>query len=346
MIMDDKFVFLNILSEIDEEYIEQALMPWTDNHKKIFTYHLGRKIAGIIAVIGLSLCCFFHTQVKASVEKIFTMIATILNISNDLQPYTEIIGTAIEKEGITLKLQEVILTENSVVVGIEVAPKEKTLGVEITSIKLNNEDILLSSYSSTINNQNECVIEWGFADRIMLARENDLEIEVIIHQGLDSSDYVPFTFSFTASSEELMKHTVYKEVDQSMDVSYDEMTMGDFRVKAFLLNGIQSRITIESEASLNKDIHYYLIAKDNLGNEVYYNIVEHNDNEYIFQNETGIPDINSEWIEMQLYALNLQYITSDKEESELSEKAELSELYSVDKNNMKIISEPLRIELD
>lgn len=346
MIVDDKFVFLSILSEIDEEYIEQALMPWTDNHKRTFTYHLGRKAACLITVIGLSLCCIFHTQVKASVETLFTMIANILNISNDLRPYIEIIGTAIEKDGITLKLQEVILTENSVVVGIEVAPEEKTLGVEITSIKINSEDILLSSYSSTIDNRNECVIEWGFADRIMLVQENDLEIEVIIHQGLDSSDYVPFTFSFTASNEELMNHTVYKEVNRSIDISYSEITMGKLFVKDFMLNGIQSRITIESETSLTKDIQYYLIGKDSLGNEVYYSIVEHNDNEYIFQNEKGIPDINSEWIDMQLYAMELQYITYAIEESKISENTELSELYSLDKANMIIISEPLRIDLD
>ena len=153
------------------------------------------------------------------------MIANILNISNDLRPYTEIIGTAIEKDGITLKLQEVILTENSVVVGIEVAPEEKTLGVEITSIKINGEDILLSSYSSTINDQNECVIEWKFTDSVMPARENDLEIEVLVHQELETSAYVPFTFSFTASNEELMNHTVYKEVNQNMEVSYGKMTM-------------------------------------------------------------------------------------------------------------------------
>ena len=289
MIVDDKFVFLSILSEIDEEYIEQALMPWKDNHKRTFTYHFGRKAACLIAVIGLSLCCIFHTQVKASVEKLFTMIANILNISNDLRPYTEIIGTAIEKDGITLKLQEVILTENSVVVGIEVAPEEKTLGVEITSIKINGEDILLSSYSSTINDQNECVIEWKFTDSVMPARENDLEIQVIVHEKLETSDYVPFTFCFTASNEELMNHTIYKEVNQYMDVSYSEITIEDFFVKDFMLNGIESRITIESEAGLTKDIHYFLIGKDNLGNEVYYNIVEHNDNEYIFQNETAFP---------------------------------------------------------
>lgn len=346
MIVDDKFVFLSILSEIDEEYIEQALMPWTDNHKRTFTYHLGRKVACLITVIGLSLCCIFHTQVKASVETLFTMIANILNISNDLRPYIDIIGTAIEKDGITLKLQEVILTENSVVVGIEVAPEEKTLGVEITSIKINGDDILLSSYSSTINDQNECVIEWKFTDSVMLARENDLEIEVIVHQELETSAYVPFTFSFTASNEELMNHTVYKEVNQYMDVSYSEITIEDFLVKDFMLNGIQSRITIESEADLTKDIQYYLIGKDSLGNEIYYSIVENNENEYIFRNEMGIPDINSEWIDMQLYAMELQYITYAIEESKISENTELSELYSLDEANMIIISEPLRIDLD
>ena len=59
----------------------------------------------------------------------------------------------------------------------------------------------------------------------MPARENDLEIEVLVHQELETSAYVPFTFSFTASNEELMNHTVYKEVNQNMEVSYGKMTM-------------------------------------------------------------------------------------------------------------------------
>lgn len=56
--------------------------------------------------------------------------------------------------------------------------------------------------------------------------------------------------------------------------------------------------------------------------------------------------MSSEWIEMQLYSLDPQYITYDKEESESSENTELSELYSLDKANMIVISEPLRIDLD
>ena len=66
----------------------------------------------------LGLCLAFHDQVYAAVSRFTTMIAEILQISNDLEPYTGVINTTQEKDGISITLNEVILTNNSLLVSV------------------------------------------------------------------------------------------------------------------------------------------------------------------------------------------------------------------------------------
>ena len=106
----DEYSFLELFGNIDDEYIVQALQPWKRQTRRYMVYHIGRKAVYLAFIVMLGLCLAFHDQVHAAVSGFTTMIAEILQISNDLKPYTDVINTTQEKDGISITLNEVILT--------------------------------------------------------------------------------------------------------------------------------------------------------------------------------------------------------------------------------------------
>lgn len=80
----DEYSFLELFGNIDDEYIVQALQPWKRQTRRYMVYHIGRKAVCLAFIVMLGLCLAFHDQVYAAVSRFTTMIAEILQISNDL----------------------------------------------------------------------------------------------------------------------------------------------------------------------------------------------------------------------------------------------------------------------
>lgn len=93
----DEYSFLELFGNIDDEYIYQALMPWEKQTKRNIVYYMGKKVACLVIIVILGFCLVFHDQVYAAINRFTTMIAEILQVSNDLTPYAEIINTTQEK---------------------------------------------------------------------------------------------------------------------------------------------------------------------------------------------------------------------------------------------------------
>ena len=79
----DEYSFLELFGNIDDEYIVQALQPWKRQTRRYMVYHIGRKAVCLAFIVMLGLCLAFHDQVHAAVSRFTTMIAEILQISND-----------------------------------------------------------------------------------------------------------------------------------------------------------------------------------------------------------------------------------------------------------------------
>ena len=109
----DEYSFLELFGNIDDEYITQALQPWKGQTRRFMIYHIGRKAACLAIIVMLGLCLAFHDQVSAAVSRFTTMIAEILQVTDDMTSYTDIINTTQEKNGISVTLNEVVLSENA-----------------------------------------------------------------------------------------------------------------------------------------------------------------------------------------------------------------------------------------
>ena len=127
----DEYSFLELFGNIDDEYIVQALQPWKRQTRRYMVYHIGRKAVCLAFIVMLGLCLAFHDHVHAAVSRFTTMIAEILQ-SNDLEPYTDVINTTQEKDGISITLNEVILTNNSLLVSVNLDAETEYDGIGIS----------------------------------------------------------------------------------------------------------------------------------------------------------------------------------------------------------------------
>ena len=108
----DEYSFLELFGNIDDEYIVQALQPWKRQTRRYMVYHIGRKAVCLAIIVMLGLCLAFHDQVYAAVSRFTTMIAEILQISNDLEPFS---NTLVKMR--TCRLKEIIAKLNQILTG-------------------------------------------------------------------------------------------------------------------------------------------------------------------------------------------------------------------------------------
>lgn len=214
----DEYSFLELFGNIDEEYICQALQPWRGQKRRYIVYHMGRKVACLAMIVILGICLVYHEQVSAAISRFTTMIAEILQISNDLTSYAEIVNTTQEKNGISITLNEVILTENSLLASVNLDDKKGYDGIGISAgenIKINGSEYICDSSSiyqkqNLEENDNQYVVEWIYDDGVPLKKKADIEIEVVVHKQIEDIEGERFVFAFSASKEELQKYRIFE----------------------------------------------------------------------------------------------------------------------------------------
>jgi len=215
----DEYSFLELFGNIDDEYIVQELQPWKRQTRRYMVYHIGRKAVCLAFIVMLGLCLAFHDQVHAAVSRFTTMIAEILQISNDLEPYTDVINTTQEKDGISITLNEVILTNNSLLVSVNLDAETEYDGIGISvgeSIKINGREYACDS-SRVYQKQNleekkhQYVVEWIYDEVSDDLVSNEGELNWFSLKQLDELE-MPYTARY------VMNH--YCSIGQYSDKIY------------------------------------------------------------------------------------------------------------------------------
>lgn len=343
----DEYSFLELFGNIDSEYIYQALQPWKGQTKRYIISHMGRKAACVALILIMGFGLVFHEQVSAAVSKVASMIAEILQISNDLTPYTDIINTTQEKNGISITLNEVILTENSLLVSVNLNDKEEYSGVGISAgenIKINGSEYGCDSSSvyqkqSLEENDNQYVVEWIYDDGVPLEKKANIEVEIVVHKHIEDIEGETFTFAFSASKEELQKDTIHLKLDRRIRLEEKEAV-----IREFSINSITSSLKLEcNKLSLEKK-QYYVEITDMQGNKFLYSLVKKEGEMFTFQNDGDIPASDSKWLDGQIYALPYDVENKDTVDFGTME-GEISEIFRVDSTKMQPVGQIFRIIL-
>ncbi len=171
-------------------------------------------------------------NLNAAISRFTTMIAEILQISDDLAPYTDVINTTQTKNGISITLNEVILAENSLFASVNLDTEDKYDGVGISAgenIKINGREYVCDSSSVYLRqnleeNDNQYVVEWIYDDGVPLQKKADIETEIVVHKQIDDIEGETFTFAFSTSKEELQENTVHLRLDQRISLGEGEVS--------------------------------------------------------------------------------------------------------------------------
>jgi len=343
----DEYSFLELFGNIDTEYIYQALQPWKGQKRRYIISHMGRKVACVALILIMGFGLVFHEQVSAAVSKFASIIAEILQISNDLAPYTDVINTTQEKNGISITLNEVILTENSLLVSVNLDAEDEYDGVGISAgenIKINGSEYACDSSSvyqkkNLEENDNQYVVEWIYDDGVSLPKKVDIEIEVVVHKQIEDIEGQTFTFAFFASKEELQKNTVHLKLDQRISLGEGEAV-----IREFSINSVTSSLKLECDKLSPEKEQYYVEITDMQENKSIYSLGKREGELFTFQNDGDTPSSDSEWLDGQIYALPYDVENRDTVDFGTME-GEVSEIFRVDFTEMQPIGQKFRIIL-
>lgn len=167
----------------------------------------------------------------------------------------------------------------------------------------------------------DAVLESRFQNAIDLS-ENP-EVHLVIgadnEETLGGDPYASFTFDFTISHAELMKQTIHRKLENvSIDTGNGVVKLTDFSV-----NKLQSTIQAEVPAELYQNYELELRGTDSKGNQVQYELSGTFETEHMCfktnfwgsldqpgseESRPLIPDMDSEYVTLQLYARSVNEI--------------------------------------
>lgn len=333
---EEKYRFLELMGNVDDEMIYQSSQPWHDTKdRKITTLRVGKIAVCAVLVLALGIAGIFHQQVEAAIHEFTTRIAEMLGVSNDLVPYTEIIGVSQKKEGVTLTLEEVILAENQLYAvfhmkwkkGVRLEEGMQAPDLSFTNApKINGVEIICShcvwapEYDEESKNSQNILVSYVYDDDSLPYEINEIEMEARVFTAADLeheiNEGIPFTFQFSASKEELQKDTHSIEIDYELKAG-DGVTL---RLHRFQFNNVFSRISASpSEEFLQKmsDMGYILLGTDSAGNLLRFEMSGGSEDNLIFESVGMPPSEDSQWVELQIYKLNIPLTGQQEVEDDL-----------------------------
>lgn len=341
----DEFAFLELFGNIDERYIDAAMQPWEKEPGGNFRC-LGRKAACVILIAALGCGFLYHEPISAAISRFTTQIAEILQIGEDLTPYTERIGTTQEKNGISVTLNEVMLSGNSLFLSVTVdsGQENESIGVGADgAIWINGKEYACSSaiyLKQTLDEDSgQYVMQWSRGDGMPIEEGADIKLSVLCYKDMEDDKGEEFPFVFSAHNKELQEHMVHIEPKQEVDLDGHTAVITDFTI-----NTLTSSLVMECDGLWRGGI-WYCALTDTAGNQFLYPLTAKEGAHMLFQKNGDIPSYENTWLDGQLYYLPCDADSSESVEADALEVVEISEVVTVDFANMRPVGEAFRIVL-
>ena len=170
------------------------------------------------------------------------------------------------------------------------------------------------------------VLESRFQNSVDLGESPEVHLVIVAYNGgevLEGEPIATVQFDFSISHGELMKQTVHKKLEDT-SIKTDE---GAVKLLDFSMNKLQSRILAEVPDELYEKYELKLEGTDSKGNQVVYELnggTENDAHQWCFKTDffgmyqmdseepvLMLPDIDSEYLELQLYIRESYMAESD-----------------------------------
>ena len=241
------------------------------------------------ACTALLVCGFMMTDagshaVYAAGESVAYHISSFLGIDRNLSDYATVIGTEQTDNGYTIRLNEVILDQNTLIVATDVSKtdgegilkEEVFMGIPVGDVYINGRSVVSAASGSAVYDEEEhfigALFEYHLQDTIDTTSE--LDIKLVFHNINVQKEKIAgsWEFHFIADGAALAKDTVRIPLNIVVETENGAKVVFQY----FSENLLSERIYYGVEGNLNKSV--YLIGEDDLGNKVKFlsNVYESN----------------------------------------------------------------------
>lgn len=266
----------NLLNDIETDFSEYDEMDGLDavTAKRLKNNLLSKTKRGkSYKGIAVAACCVFliagmaagpfKSQVKAAAKLISYNISSALGLKKDLTPYENIVNQSVTNDGVTITLNNVILTKDSLIVSFtEYAPQSDVQFQPIGTIYVNGQHYSYSAGGGSIELEDgtmESVMEYGFTHA---NTADTLDIELIV-QDVTETHKGTWNFAFQATGSQLSADT--QEV--ALDTAFVLPDSSQVHLDTLSVSPIGPRIYFTLSGSMN-NYDMKLEGEDDLGNPV------------------------------------------------------------------------------
>ena len=315
--------FLTTFADINDNYIYQASKPWKENKIKTFKMPLKKVIACAVIVMIVGLGLTHQNEVKAAWEKMTSLIGQILGISEDTGEYIKQIQNKITKNGVKVYLEEVAVDEENLWIAYYMTDENGNNDVSMSSIEASVDGVKLelerqySNYNNTDSKSKDYVAR--FSLKASSAKQN-FEITIGNFNTKGDQLYIKdkYNFSFTADPKILETDTKEVFIDQSIQLD-EKQTVTISKAKYNLF----SCTLYGTLPDMNENTELWIRGKDDVGNEISFNLISYRNPELIFELAEPGSARNAKKLTLQLY----QY-TENEESNILYKKEDYGDFYA------------------
>ena len=242
-----------------------------------------------VACTALLMCGVMMTDagskaLYAAGENAAYHISSFLGIDRNLSEYATVIGTEQNDNGYTIRLNEVILDQNTLMVATDVYKtdsdgnviEEVPMGIPIGDVFINGRDVVKVAAGGAQYDEAGtalgAVVQYHLDDRIDTSGELDIKL---VYHSISAKEGCPtgnWEFHFIADGKALADAT------QNVPINYVVTSDNDAKIifSHYSSNLLGARIYYSIEGKLNKNV--YLNGVDDAGNEVQFisNVYEGN----------------------------------------------------------------------
>lgn len=315
--------FLTTFADINDNYIYQASKPWKENKIKTFKMPLKKVIACAVIVMIVGLGLTHQNEVKAAWEKMTSLIGQILGISEDTGEYIKQIQNKIAKNGVTVSLEEVAVDDENLWIAYSMIDENGNNDVSMSSIEASVDGVKLelerqySNYNDTDSKSKDYVAR--FSLKASSAKQN-FEITIGNFNTKGDQLYIKdkYNFSFTADPKILERDTKEVFIDQFIQLD-EKQTVTISKAKYNLF----SCTLYGTLPDMNENTELWIRGKDDVGNEISFNLISYRNPELIFELAEPGSARNAKKLTLQLY----QY-TENEESNILYKKEDYGDFYA------------------
>lgn len=277
------------INDLDKKRMQYSAKQIVQTYPKVQKGQHKNRTWIAAACTALLVCGFMMTDagshaVYAAGESVAYHISNFLGIERNLSEYATVIGTEQTDNGYTIRLNEVILDQNTLIVATNVYKtdsegnviEEVPMGIPIGDVFINGRDAVRVAAGGAqydeAGNALGAVVQYHLDERIDTSGE--LEIKLVYHS-ISAKEGHPtgnWEFHFIADGKALADATQYIPLNYVVTSDNDAKIVFSY----YSSNILGARIYYSIEGKLNKNI--YLNGVDDVGNEVQFisNVYEGN----------------------------------------------------------------------